>query len=115
MVRGAALQLAIADWTMVHTKVACRATVTRSGPDAEHDPDDLVVDFDPPDQGTDDVPLCRPIRRFQTVPDHVGKGLDLADDKREGAGLLCGIPDRRRGRFRGACPRPQRVQTRLEL
>src|SRR3954464_3827889 len=93
-------------WTMVHTKVAGRATVTRSGSDAENDPDGVVVHFDPPDQGADDVALRRPIRRFQTVLDDLGKGLDLPDDEREGAGLLRGVPDRRRGRFGGVHPRP---------
>ena len=95
--------------------MARRATVTRSGSDAENDPDGLVVHFDPPDQGADDVALGRPIRRFQTVLDDIGEGLDLPDDEREGAGLLRGVPDRRRGRFGGVHPRPQRAQTRFEL
>src|SRR3954471_10723505 len=106
VVRGSARQARITSWTMVHTEVACRATVTRSGSDAEYDPDGLVVHFDPPDQGADDVALRRPIRRFQTVLDDLGKGLDLPDDEREGAGLLRGVPDRRRGRFGGVHPRP---------
>ena len=41
---------AVARWMTVHTKVACRATVTRSGSDAGNDPDGLVVHFGPPDR-----------------------------------------------------------------
>src|SRR5690242_21921040 len=109
VVRGSAAQAATTSWTMVHTKVACRATVTRSGSDAENDSDGLVVHFDPPDQGADDVALRRPIRRFQTVLDDLGKGLDLPDDEREGAGLLRDAPGRRLGRLGGLHLRPYRA------
>jgi len=55
----------------------------------------LVVDLNAAHEGADDVAPHAPIRLAQPVPDSRGEGLQLADDKVEGASLLGRILERR--------------------
>ena len=87
----------------------------RPGVDAEHHPDVLAVDLDPPHEGADDVASGRPVRPLQPVPDQGGEGLQLADNELQRAVLLGGVPER--GGF-GLEPRDAPAQPReprLEL
>ena len=61
------------------------------GTDAEHDPDVLVVDLDPPHQGENEVTLGRPIRLVQPVADQDRECLQLTDDELQRMRLLGGV------------------------
>lgn len=64
------------------------------GADAEHDPDVLVVDLDPPHQDEDEVTLGRPIRLVQPVADQGRECLQLANDELQRMRLLGGVLER---------------------
>ncbi len=70
---------------------ACSCAVLRSWADAEHDPDMLAINLNPPHEGADDVAFHGPIRPVQPIPDQGGEYLQLADDELQRAGLLSRI------------------------
>ena len=51
------------------------------GVDTKYDPDVLVIDLDPPHEGTDKVALGGPIGLVQPITDQACEGLQLADDE----------------------------------
>ena len=67
-----------------------------AGLDTEDHPDHVVGDFDPLDQGADDLAPQVPVRRLQPVADHLGEHAQLADHQLQGAGLLRRTPKRLR-------------------
>src|SRR5690242_10272508 len=74
---------------------ACSCAVLRSWADAEHDPDMLAINLNPPHEGADDVAFHGPIRPVQPIPDQGGECLQLADDELQRAGLLSRVLQRR--------------------
>ncbi len=77
-------------WTKVRN-LAWTCPVLWFGADAEHDPDVLVVDLDPPHQGEDEVTLGRPICLVQPVADQGRECFQLADDELQRMRLLGGV------------------------
>jgi hypothetical protein len=58
------------------------------GVDTKYDPDVLVIDLNPPHEGTDKVALGGPIGLVQPVTDQACEGLQLADDEVQRARVL---------------------------
>jgi len=55
----------------------------------------VIIDLDPLHEGANEIPLGRPIRRFQPIGNDLSKSFELADDQLEATGLLGGILERR--------------------
>jgi hypothetical protein len=72
-------------------KPAWAGPIAWRGVDAKDDPDVLVIDLDPPHEGSDDVAPHAPVRLAQPILDHRREGLQLADDEVQGTSLLGGI------------------------
>jgi hypothetical protein len=81
------------------TMSQCGARLGRArsaGLDTEDDPDHVVGDLDPLDQGADDLAPQVPVRGLQPVAHHLGEHAQLPDHQLKGAGLLRRAPKRLR-------------------
>jgi hypothetical protein len=61
--------------------ILLRATLKRGWADPIHDADLPLIDLDLLDQGSDDLPLCRPVRLAEPFGNMPSKFLQLADQQ----------------------------------